>query len=311
MGEETYYIDKITDHILKNCLSDEEKAFNQVTLYGKDTDIASIISESKQYPFSANFRIVVVKEAQHIRSIEKLESYIENHLKSTILVICYKGKTLDKRKKVTKKILKTGVLFESKPLYENQISKFINDYILDLGYKIDTRSCQTLKEHLGNDLTKISNELDKLTINIKKDDIITSDIIEKNIGINKDYNIYEFQRSIGEKNIVKSFKITDYFSRNEKNNPFLLITSSLFSYFNKIMLYHQLKEKKQNDIANILGIHPYFLKEYINASKNYSSLKLFKIFKLLNEYDLKAKGIKNNSTSNGELLKELTWKILN
>ena len=311
MGEETYYIDMITDHISKNCLDDAEKPFNQVILYGKDTDVQSIISESKQFPFGSNFRLVIIKEAQHVRSIEKIESYIENHLKSTILVVCYKGKTIDKRKKISKSILNKGILFESKPLYENQVPKFINDYIKDLGYKIDARSCQTLTEHLGNDLSRISNELNKLIINIKKDSIITNDIIEKNIGINKDYNIYEFQRSIGEKNIVKSLKIIEYFSRNEKSNPFLLIISSLFSYFQKIMLYHQVKVKRQDNIANILGVHPYFLKEYINASNKYSVPKLFEIFNLLNEYDLKAKGIRNNSTSNSELLKELTWKILN
>ena len=310
MGEETYYIDKISDYISKNILNSEEKEFNQTTLYGKDIDVATIVSEAKQFPFGSEYRVVIVKEAQNIRSIDKLDSYLNNPSPSTILVICYKYKKIDKRKKFGKELSKKTILFESKKLYENQVTNWIKNYVKELEFSIDDKSCRILTEYLGSNLSKISNELNKLVLNLKKGDQITPKVIEDNIGISKDYNIFELQNALGLKDILKSNRIIKHFSENPKSHPFVLTISSLFSYFQKIMIYHNLKDKSKNNAAFALGVNPFFVSTYQIASKNYSMRKLFKIFTYIKKYDLKSKGINNPSTNESELLKELTFKIL-
>ena len=310
MGEETFYIDKISDYIGKNVLSEEEKEFNQTTLYGKDIDVATIISEAKQFPFGSAHRIVIVKEAQDIRSIDQLELYFDNPLPSTILVICYKYKKIDKRKSFGKNLSKKSVLFESKKLYENQIPAWIKGQLKEKNFNIDEKSAHLLSEYLGNDLSKISNELGKLILNIKEGETITAKIIEENIGISKDFNVFELQTAIGKKDILKSNKIIKHFSENPKKHPFALTLSSLFSYFQKVMIYHSLKDKSKNNAASQLGVNPYFLGQYQLAASNYSMSNLFTIFSYLKEYDLKSKGIQNPSVPENELLRELTFKIL-
>lgn len=310
MGEESYYIDKISDYISKNILSTEEKEFNQTTLYGKDIDVSTIVSEAKQFPFGSEYRVVIVKEAQDIRSIDKLESYLDKPSTSTILVICYKYKKIDKRKKFGKELSKKTVLFESKKLYENQVPAWIKNYVTELNCSIDDKSCRILTEYLGSDLSKISNELNKLSLNLKSGEQITPKIIEENIGISKDFNIFELQNALGVKDILKSNRIIKHFSENPKNHPFVLTISSLFSYFQKIMIYHNLKDKSKNSVASALGVNPFFVSSYQIAAKNYSMSKLFKIFTYLKDYDLKSKGLNNPSTNESELLKELTFKIL-
>ena len=310
MGEETFYIDKISDYISKNVLSEEEKEFNQTTLYGKDIDVATIISEAKQFPFGSAHRVVIVKEAQDIRSIDQLELYFDNPLPSTILVICYKYKKIDKRKSFGKNLSKKSVLFESKKLYENQIPAWIKGQLKEKNFNIDEKSANLLSEYLGNDLSKISNELGKLILNIKEGETITSKIIEENIGISKDFNVFELQTAIGKKDILKSNKIIKHFSDNPKNHPFVLTLSSLFSYFQKVMIYHSLKDKSKNNAASQLGVNPYFLGQYQLAASNYSMSNLFTIFSYLKEYELKSKGIQNPSVPENELLRELTFKIL-
>ena len=310
MGEETFYIDKISEHISKNILSEEEKEFNQTTLYGKDIDVSTIISEAKQFPFGSEYRIVIVKEAQDIRTIEKLESYLDQPSPSTILVICYKYKKIDKRKSFGKNLSKKSVLFDSKKLYDNQVPTWIKAHIKDLGYSIDDKSCRILTEYLGADLSKINNELSKLILNLEKGESITPKIIEENIGISKDYNIFELQNALGTKDILKANRIIKHFTENQKNHPFVLTISSLFSYFQKIMIYQNLKDKSNKNAASELGVNPFFISQYQTAAKNYSMSKLFKIFTYLKENDLKSKGIGNPSTPEGELLKELTFKIL-
>jgi len=310
MGEETFYIDKISDYIGKNVLSEEEKEFNQTTLYGKDIDVATIISEAKQFPFGSAHRIVIVKEAQDIRSIDQLELYFDNPLPSTILVICYKYKKIDKRKSFGKNLSKKSVLFESKKLYENQIPAWIKGQLKEKNFNIDEKSAHLLSEYLGNDLSKISNELGKLILNIKEGETITAKIIEENIGISKDFNVFELQTAIGKKDILKSNKIIKHFSENPKNHPFVLTLSSLFSYFQKVMIYHSLKDKSKNNAASQLGVNPNFLGQYQLAASNYSMSNLFTIFSYLKEYDLKSKRIQNPSVPENELLRELTFKIL-
>ncbi len=310
MGEEAFYIDKISDYISDNVLESQEKEFNQSVLYGKEVDVAQIIAEAKQFPFGATHRVVIVKEAQNIKNIDELESYLDNPQPSTILVICYKYKKLDKRKKFTKSLAKKALLFESKKLYNNQVPDWITKYLSEKGYKIEEKAAFMLAEFLGTELSNISNELDKLIVIVKKEEKITANIIEKNIGISKDYNIFEFQQALGKKDILKSNQIVNHFSANPKAHPLVVTLGMLFSFFQKLMTYHSIKDKNKNNVATELKVSPYFVNQYSSAARNYSQSKLFDIFTHLKQYDLKSKGVNNTSTVDGDLLKELVYKIL-
>ena len=310
MGEEPFYIDKISDYIAENVLESQEKEFNQSVLYGKDLEVAQIISEAKQFPFGSKKRVVIIKEAQNIKNIEDLESYLNNPQPSTLLVICYKYKKLDKRKKFTKTLVKKALLFESKRLYDNQVPDWITKYLTEKEHKIEEKASFMLAEFLGTELVNISNELDKLTLIVKKEEKITASIVEKNIGISKDYNIFEFQQALGSKNILKSNQIVNHFSANPKAHPLVVTLGMLFSFFQKIMTFHSLKDKSKNSVATELKVNPYFVNQYSIAAQNYSQSKLFDIFTHLKQYDLKSKGVNNASTKDGELLKELVYKIL-
>ena len=310
MGEESYYTDKISDYISKNVLTKEEKEFNQITLYGKDSDVSTVISEAKQFPFGSTYRVVIIKEAQDIKKIEDLEIYLDNPLPSTILVVCYKYKKIDKRKSFGKNLSKKCILFDSKKLYENKIPSWIKTEIKKLGFSIDDKSANILTQYLGNDLSKINNELSKLVLHLKTGEQITPKIIEDNIGISKDFNVFELQNALGIKDVLKSNQIIKYFSENPKNHPFVLTLSSLFTFFQKVMIYQNLKDKSSKNAASALGVNPYFVSQFQIAARNYPMKKLFKIFTYLKEYDLKSKGVNNASTPEYELLKELTFKIL-
>tara|TARA_B100000900_G_scaffold415815_1_gene447323 strand:+ start:5262 stop:6260 length:999 start_codon:yes stop_codon:yes gene_type:complete len=310
MGDETYFIDEICDYIANHVLDESEKEFNQTVLYGKDTDVADIISEVKRFPLMGIHNVVIVKEAQHIRKIEDLEVYLEQPQPSTILVICYKYKTLDKRKKFSKELAKKGVLFESKKLYNNQVPDWIQNYLSKHNYSIHPKATFLLSEYLGADLGKITNELDKLMLIIKKGQEITSDIIEHNIGISKDFNNFELNNALGQRDVLKSNLIIKQFTANLKENPLFVTIGVLFGFFQKTLLYHTLKDKSKNNVASTLKVNPFFVRDYEVAARNYSKEKLVKIISYLREYDLKSKGVNNSSISKGELLKELIYKIL-
>lgn len=310
MGEETYYIDVISDYIQENVLTQGEQDFNLTFLYGKDTDAPTIISHAKRYPMMASHHVVIVREAQVLKDIDQLESYVRNPLKSTILVIAFKHKSYDKRKKLLKEAEKNGVVFESKKLYDNQIPDWIGRYIAAKGYRIGPKAAQMLADHLGNDLGKIVNETSKLFINLKPDSEITNSIIEENIGISKDFNVFEYQSALGSKNSYKAFSIAKYFADNPKTNPLVLVLGNLSLYFSKILLYHSVKALGKKEAASALGINPFFLEDYQRAASNYSPQKISNIFSYLRQCDLKSKGVDNTTTSHGDLLKELTYKIL-
>ena len=309
-GEESYYIDAICDYIEEHVLSDMEKEFNQTVVYGRDTDILSIISMAKRYPMMANYQVVIVKEAQNIQKIEDLANYVENPLSSTLLVLNYKYKKVDKRKSFFKQVEKKGVLFESKKLYDNQIPTWINSYVQSKGYRISPKAVQMLAEFLGTDLSKIVNELNKLVLNISPDKEINDSLVERNIGISKDFNIFELQNAIGNRDILKANQIINYFAANAKENPLPKTITILNSYFSKILIYHQLEDKSRNNAAAALSVNPFFVKDYQDAAKRYSVGKLVQIISLLREYDLRSKGVNNISTNEGELQKELLFKIL-
>ena len=308
-GEENYYIDKISNHVSNKILNDEEKSFNQVILYGKEIGYNDITSEAKQYPFGAENRVVIIKEAQHIRNIEGIEEYLKNPLSSTILVICYKKK-IDKRKKFFKNIIKNNQLFESNKLYENQVSNWIRNYCLENEISITNEACAILAEHLGIDLTKITNELDKLLLNIESSIEITPSLIEKHIGISKDFNIFELQNSLGKKDVLSSNKIAKFLSANSKNHPFVLTINSIFSFFTKVLIFKQVQNLDRIKIASTLKINPYFVTQYQIASKNYSIKQLQYVLQYIKEYELRSKGIGNNNVSTKSLLEELVFKIL-
>ena len=310
MGDEPYYIDKLADAFSKNVLSDEEQEFNQVVLYGKDIETAQIIAEAKQFPFGAEKRVVIIKEAQHLTDIEILDSYLDTVQPSTILVICYKGKSVDKRKKFGKTLASKCVVFESKKLYENKIPEWINTYVNENGFNIDNSASAVLSEYLGADLSKITNELDKLMLAVNKQEQITTKLIEYHIGISKDYNVFELQNALGKKQVVKANRIINHFAANPKNHNIVPVMSSLFSYFQKIITYHFLEDKSPKSAASVLKVNPFFVSQYQTAAQNYSTQQLFYIFEHLKDYDLKSKGVNNKSTTHEGLLKELIFKIL-
>lgn len=312
MGEEPYFIDEISDFITKEVLTDDEKVFNQVILYGKDIDAIAIIDASRRFPMMARYQVVIVKEAQNIRNIEELIHYVEKPLKSTILVVNYKYKTLDKRKKLYSSIEKHGgVVLSSDKIYEDKVPGWISKYLTQRGHAIAPEASAMIAEFLGNDLSKVVNELNKLLItmpaNSKK---ITADMVEKNIGISKEFNNFELQKALVARDVLKSNRIIDYFEKNPKDNPMVLTISSLFSFFTKVFTYHFLKDKSKGAVASALKINPYFVSEYELAAKRYGPPKLVEIISLLREYDLKSKGVGNSSASDGDLLKEMIFRIL-
>ncbi|TDT45005.1 DNA polymerase III delta subunit [Maribacter spongiicola] len=310
-GEEAYFIDKISDYIAANVLNEEEKGFNQMVLYGRDVSIEDIVGNAKRYPMMAERQVVIVKEAQHLsRTIENLSSYAENPQQSTVLVICYKYKKLDKRKKLHKIVKKNGVIFESKKLYENQVSDWLRKHLVSRGYTISHKAALLLVEYLGTDLGKISKELDKLKLVLPKQTEINPQHIEEHIGISKDYNNFELKRAIGDRDIVKATKIINYFAQNPKDNPFILTITLLHSFFTQLLQYHGLSDHNPKSVASALRINPYFVNEIQTAARNYPMKKVSGIISSLREMDLKGKGVGATPMKEADLLKELLYKIV-
>jgi len=311
MGEEPYYIDKIADYIEDNVLQEEEKGFNQMVLYGRDVSVEDIIDNAKRFPMMADRQVVIVKEAQDLsRTIEKLESYAKNPQPSTVLVVCYKYKKIDKRKALYKSIQKVGLVYESKKMYENQVSEWIRRVLLGRKYKIENKAAIMLVEFLGTDLSKISNELEKLMVVLPVNSTITAKNVEENIGISKDYNNFELRKAIGERNVVKVNTIINYFGQNQKANPMVVTISLLNSFFTQLLIYHSLSDKSKANVARALKINPFFAGDYTIAGKNYPMRKVSQVIGLLRDADVKSKGVGANSIPSGDLLKELMFKII-
>jgi DNA polymerase-3 subunit delta len=310
-GEEPYYIDLITEHIQEKVLAEDEKAFNQIILYGEDTNIAAIIDTARRFPMMSSHQVLIIKEAQALKKLEELIMYLEKPLLSTILVFSYKYKTIDKRTKLHKILESHGVYFESPRIRDYLIPAWIERYLMNKGIKADPSASAMLTEYLGADLHKIVNELDKLIITLPPGEPqITTALIEKNIGISKDYNIFELQKAIGERNILKANMIIHYFADNPKDNPITFSIASLFGFFSKLLTFHYLTDKSKNNIASVLKINPYFVKEYENSASKYNVAKTVQIISLLRTYDMKSKGYGDPGTEPGDLLKELVFRIL-
>jgi DNA polymerase-3 subunit delta len=312
MGEEPYYIDKISDYIEETVLDEAEKGFNQMVIYGRDVSVDDIVSNAKRYPMMAERQVVIVKEAQDLsRTIEKLAIYAANPQPTTVLVINYKYKKIDKRKALYKAIQKSGVVFEGKKLYENQVADWIRRTLSGANYNISPKAAQMLVEFLGTDLSKIANELNKLKIVLPEGTQITPEHIEENIGISKDFNNFELRKAIGDRNVVKAQQIAKYFAENPKDNPMVVTIALLFNFFSQLLHLHGMKDKSPRNVASALRINPYFVNEYLSAARNYPMKKVSTIISLLRECDVKGKGVGVNAIPQGDLLKELLVKILN
>ena len=309
-GEEPYFIDILTKAIQDNALEESERDFNQSILYGKDAEILSLISELKSYPMMAERRLVILKEAQYFKAIEQLESYLENPANSTIFVICYKYKTFDARKKTLKNALKNGVVFKSEKVKEYQLAEWIQQYIKTTGYELTSKACMLLIESLGNDLGRIVKELEKLAVLIEKGTIINENHIEENIGISKDYNVFELTNAVANKDNLKALKIVDYFEHNPKAADLVFVISNLFKFFSQIMRIHFLPNKSREAVARALGVHPFVAGELTNAKNKYDPRKIAANIALIHEYDLKSKGVGNTSATQGELMREMVYQLI-
>ena len=314
MGEESYFIDDLTDMMDKMILSETERDFNHNVFYGVDSDVRTIISTCQRYPMMSEYQVVIVKEAQRLDNFELLELYAKNPLKSTILIINYKHGTVDGRKAVLKAIDKVGVIFESKRVYENKIPAFISSYFRDRGFQIDAKATQMLVDYVGNDLSKLVKELEKLQVVIsgKQQPRITPEIIEENIGISKDYNNFELIKAIANKDRAKAFRIVDYFDKNQKNNPLILTLHSFFYYFNNLVECFWLPNKSEQSVMNALNFRSSFMtQDYMAGLRNYTVNEVLEVISQLRIFDAKSKGIDNPSlTTHGDLLTELVAKIM-
>jgi DNA polymerase III subunit delta len=309
-GEEPYYIDLISDYIEENVLGPDEKEFNLTMLYGRDTDVEGIVANCKRFPMMANYSVVIIREAQDIKKIEELENYVSKPVDSTILVVCYKYSKVDKRKTFAKILDKKAVFFESPKIYDNQVQAWITTYLKSKGYPIGQKASFLMAEHLGTDLSKIVNEVSKIIINIPAGAEITPEHVELNIGISKDFNVFELQKALGSKNIFKANQIIRYFAQNEKDNPMVKTLPILYIFFSKVFLYQNTADKSPNNLASALSVNRMFVDDYATAARNYPPAKLEQVFHLLHEYDLRTKGVESTSIPDGELMKEMVYKIL-
>lgn len=311
MGEEAYYIDRLSDYIQNNVLDESQREFDQTVVYGKDTDMTSIVNIAKRYPMMSPYQVVIVKEAQLIKDWDSLQYYIAKPLQSTILVFAFKYGTPDKRKKWVLDIAKFGVVYESTKLRDYEMNAWISKYAKSKDIVIEEKAAVMLIEFLGTDLSKIANELDKLLLTKPANtNRITPEHVEKNIGISKDFNVFELQAALINKDILKANRIIRYFADNKKNNPMVVVLPQLFSFFSNLMMYHYLPDKNQGTVASELKINPYFVKDYEKASKIYGAWKTMNIISFIRETDARGKGIESNNIVEVELMKELIFKIL-
>ena len=318
MGDESFYIDKITNYIDKNTLPEEEKSFNQTILYGKDTDMGTLLNTARRFPMMSNYNVVILKEAQNLKGIEgqpadKIDPfllYAENPPKSTIMVINLKEKSLHKGRKLYKTLEKTGVVFESKRIYENKVGAWIIKYLKDEGYTIDIKAAELMAAHLGNNLSKVVQEIEKLTIVVPKGSKITLKDIEENIGISKDFNVFELQAAIAKRDVYRSNLIITHLGQNPKTKSIIPLIAFLYSYFTKLLMIHSSTDRSNQALASVLGVPPFFIRDYMEAARNYSKGKCIHIIGFLREYDTKSKGIDSPSIDDLELMREFIYKIV-
>lgn len=315
-GEETFYIDLISDYIEKHALAEHEKGFNQMVLYGKDITVGNLLTQARRFPMMAERQVIIVKEAQDIQDLGReeaqklLESYMERPVPSTILVINHKYKSLDGRKSLAKTIDAKAILVDSRKLYDNKIPEWITGYVKEKEYSIHPGATQLLADFIGNDLSRLSNEIDKLLINFKEKTEINADMVQKYVGISKEFNSFELQKALIGRDVLKANQIIQYFEANPKSNPLIQVVATLFSFFSKVLLAHDSKDKSDAGLAKALGVNPFFVKDYIQAMRTYPLLKVIRIIHHLRTADLQSKGVDAGQATEGQILKELVFKIL-
>ena len=314
-GEEAYYIDIAVKALENDVLTEDEKAFNQTVVYGKDTNYNEILSLAKQYPMMGDKQLIIVKEAQDLKFNDEetkiLEKYVENPVESTILVFAHKHKKVDSRKKVFKTLDKAKMLFHSEPVKDYNLAKWIDDEARNLQIKLAPGISQLLADYLGNDLSRIANELNKMKLVLKDGEVLDGKLVETHIGISKEFNVFELQKALGKKDANTSFKIAYYMGKNPKTNPIVMTIGNLYNFFSNVVLYHTVSHQSPPTIASELGINPYFVKDYAEAARLYPLKFATRIISVLREIDLKSKGLGAVNMDEGELLKEMVYKIIN
>lgn len=315
-GEETYFIDLISDYIEANVLSEAEKGFNQVVVYGKDVTMANVLTHARRYPMMAERQVVIVKEAQDITDLNKeigaklLLDYVMKPVPSTVLVFCHKHKTLDKRRELGKKIDQYVLTLNAKKLYDNQLPDFIQEYMHERKVGIEEKAVMALCEYIGNDLNRLVNEIDKLLVTHKEGDRVTLEVVISQVGVSKEYNIFELQKAILHRDVLLANKIVNYFESNTKKNPIIPVVAYLFSFFSKLLAASQLPDKNEKAIASALKVSPYAVRDYSLALRHFSSSKIIDNVTLLKDADLKLKGVNSGSETDGQLFRELIYRIM-
>ena len=313
MGEEPFFMDQITDLLIEHVLDESERDFNQIIMYGADTDSISIINAARRFPMMSKYQLVVVREAQLIRDIEFLSNYVKNPLMSTILVINYKYKNLDKRKTLALGTEKIGVLFESKKIPDYKMPSFIVSFMQQRSISIDNKAAQMLADFLGNDLSRLNKELEKLVLLLPEKGVrrVSPELIEKNIGISKEYNNFELIKALSIKDVLKANRIAQYFEKNPKSNPIQMTLPLLFNYFSNLLICYYTKDRSETGLMTALGLRgTYQVKDYQQGMRHYSAMKVFNLISEIRTTDARSKGVDNSSVSDSELLKELLYKIL-
>jgi DNA polymerase-3 subunit delta len=309
-GEEEYFIDKVMDYAEHNILNETEAGFNLTVFYGKDAAWPDVINACRRYPMFSERQVVLLKEAQQMKDIEKLESYVENPLGSTILVVSYKDKKIDGRTKFAKLLKERGVLLSTKKIYENQLPQWTEEIVNNHGYEISRKAIMLLVDHIGNDLSRIENEIEKILVNLGKRKTINEDDIEQFIGISKEFNVFEFQNALAAKDLLSCIRIVQYFEDNPKAAPIQLIFPSLYSFFSKLYMIHGLNSRDEKTVAGSLGVNPFFVKDYLKAVNAYSFPSVEKAILLLHHYNLRSVGVGDIGTEDASLLKEMVYKII-
>ncbi|HCA06281.1 DNA polymerase III subunit delta [Chryseobacterium sp.] len=314
-GEEPYFIDAAVKVLEHDFLEEDEKAFNQTVVYGKDTSYQEILSLARQFPMMGDRQVIIVKEAQDLKFNEDenrvLETYVENPVPSTVLVFAHKHKKLDSRKKATKALDKAKALFLSESVRDSNLPKWIADECAVLKIKIAPNISNLLAEYLGNDLSRIANELNKLKIILKEGEMLDGTIVENHIGISKEYNVFELQKALGTKNADAAFRIAHFMGKNPKNNPFVMMLANLYSYFSNVIIYQTMAGQPPQAIASQMGVNPYFIKDYAESARLYPLKHATRVISILREFDMKGKGLGAVNMGEAELIKELVYKIIN
>ncbi|RXK86523.1 DNA polymerase III subunit delta [Filimonas effusa] len=309
-GDESYYIDQVINYAEHNILNESEAGFNLTVFYGRDADWTAIVNACRRYPMFAERQVVVLKEAQQMRDVEKLEAYIDNPLSSTVFVVSYKEKKVDARTKFAKMLKQKGEMLTTKKMYDNQLPEWVNQMVQQKGLTISQKALLLLVDHIGNDLSRLHNEVDKIAVNLNGRKNITEEDIETFVGISKEFNVFEFQDAVVKKDLPKAIRIIKYFEANPKAAPIQMLLPALYNFFSKVFIVFGLESKDEKSVAAALGVHPFFAKDYLAATRNYNFRSTEKILLLLHHYNLRSIGIGDGGTEDAGLMKELVVKLM-